>query len=170
MMKKSIFILFMGFISFLNAYDANISNLKLSSEKTEAAIEVYNTEIKLFEDSHSPAAHPAKKLLSMYSERADLHFARKNFHAALRDYQKMISYIEEANVNEPSDLLGGVCGCLFCYQCLDEEESAKQEFNKLIYYVASLGEEIETVDWFRNSPVYPIYKEKFMHKLDFVHF
>lgn len=158
MVKKMLLFLFVSFISILNAHSTSFANLELSPEKMDAAIEVYNTEIQLFEDFYPPELYPAKKILSLYNERADLHFTRKNYHAALRDYQKVIAYIEDAELFEPADSIGGICGSLFCYQCLDDDESAKKEFSRLTRYLALYGEEIETVNWIRNSPIYSSYK------------
>lgn len=147
--------IFIVFFSFLNANERSLIHLALTSENIAAAVEIYNTEIQLFEENDTLSKRE-KKLLSMYNERADLHFVKKNYRTALKDYQKAVSLIENAALDEPGDLLAGICGCLFCYQCLDEDEFAKQEFNKLVYSAALLGEKIELVDWIRDSGVYPI--------------
>lgn len=159
-MKKLFFSMLIVITPFLNSQDIEFDNLKLTREQIEAAIEIYNTEINQCETSCSQDRHlSGKKLLSMYIHRGDLNFAKKNYREALKDYQKTISYIEDHNLCEPSDFLEGICGCLFCYQCLEEDESAKQVFDKLVYQVALLQDTIEDIDWFRNSPVYPIYKK-----------
>ena len=93
----------------------------------------------------------------MYNERGDLYFDDKKYKEALKDYQKVISYIEDNQLSAPSDFLKGICGSLFCYQCLDDDQSAKDTFNKLVSVVYELGDGIERVDWFQNGPVYPSY-------------
>ena len=89
----------------------------------------------------------------------DLNFAKKDYLAALGDYQAAISCIEDNQINDPSNLINGICGSLLCYELLDEKEAAAKEFSKLAYHVALMDDEIENIDWFRNSPIYPLYKE-----------
>jgi hypothetical protein len=149
--------------SSLSAHNESIGGLTWTLKTRKTAIAVYNMEIQQSEDSYSSGIYsiPIQKFLSMHVQRADLYFANKNYQAALKDYQKVVSYIEDGHLFEPADFLEGICGCLFCYLCLEKDELAKREFDKLIYHVALIGDEVETIGWFKNGPVYPFYKKKY---------
>lgn len=43
---------------------------------------------------------------------------------------------------------------------LNDEESAKEKFDELVYHVALLRNELDTIDWLRDSPVYALFKEE----------
>lgn len=155
-MRKGLFIaiLTIAFSSFLIADDIKPTSANLSMDMIDAAIEVYNAEIQLQEDNCT-----GRILVHLYSERGNLHFAKKNYQAALSDYQKAIEFIQKNQLNDASNLLQGMCGSLFCYEFLNEEQSSKNQFDELVYHVALHGDKIDNIDWFRNSTVYPVYKE-----------
>jgi hypothetical protein len=160
MIKTSLSAL-VSFVSLLPFCDVTANNHTLCWDATDAAIHVYTQEIQLLEGQFPFRDDQLNlKLVSMYSERASLYCSKKNYLAALNDYKTLITVIEQFDITDDSNLLDGICGSMFCYQCLEEEESAKQEFIKLVYHVAMLGDEIESVSWIQNSPVYTTLKEK----------
>lgn len=91
---------------------------------------------------------------------ADQNFHEKDYAMALENYQKVIAYLRENNLSDPSDLLNAICGSMFCYDLLCQEPFAKAAFDELVYEVALLEGKVETVNWFRESPVYPKYKNR----------
>jgi hypothetical protein len=96
-----------------------------------------------------------KQTLLTYSEEANMHFSKKEYTRALEEYQKVIRYIQENRLSDPSNLLQAICGSMFCYDLLDQEPFAKAAFDELVYEVALLNERIDEIDWFRESPIYP---------------
>lgn len=116
-----------------------------------------NEIVRLESEYNDKRTDSLEKLSLMYRKRADLKFAWRDYQAALKDYQKIVFQNENSSFFEPSHLLYGICGSMFSYQCLDENELAEQEFNKLVYHVALMGEEIEKVDWIKESPIYIAY-------------
>jgi tetratricopeptide (TPR) repeat protein len=99
---------------------------------------------------------------TLYAQRADLYFAQKRFEDALADYQVVI--LQADSEGEVSNKLVGICGSLFCFELLHEDELAKATFDCLVSEVDKLGKEIENVEWLRNNFVYQYYKENIRGK------
>ncbi len=95
-----------------------------------------------------------KKALFTYSEEANSHFSKGEYAIALERYEKVIQYIQENHLSDPSCLLQAICGSMFCYDLLNQDLFAKVAFNELVYEVALLNERIEDIDWFKRSPIY----------------
>jgi hypothetical protein len=95
-----------------------------------------------------------------YNERGNISFANGDYIAALYDYQAAVRYVETNQIDDPSNLLRGICGSMFCYEFLNNDDASREEFHRLTQYVHFLGDEVDRIDWFRNSPVYNAYREK----------
>ena len=104
-------------------------------------------------------ATPIQKLLFAYNEEANIHFSRSEYVIALEKYQKVVQYIQDNRLSDPSNLLEAMCGSMFCYDLLGQDSFAKAAFDELVYEVALLNEEIEDVGWFKQSRIYPRFKQ-----------
>ncbi|MBS0620426.1 MAG: hypothetical protein JSS61_03095 [Verrucomicrobia bacterium] len=102
-------------------------------------------------------------LLSFYVDRGDLNFREREYRRALEDYLMVTTLIEDNQIDRPSHLIQGICGSMFCYQCLDDDEAAQLQFSKLLCHISLLGEDLEKIEWIRNSPVYSNFKENQSH-------
>src|SRR5690349_13339506 len=71
--------------------------------------------------------------LFVYSEEANMHFSNAEYAMALEKYQKVIRYIQENNLSDPSCLLQAICGSMFCYDLLNQDSFAKAAFNELVH-------------------------------------
>lgn len=150
-MKQLSVVIFTFFSLILNAQYALKDAIKFAvSNEYDKAIELYSLEII------SKEADQDENVLSLYNERGDLFFAKKQFSEALMDYQTVVSRVKKG---DNSNLLKGICGKLFCYLFLNEDQLAEEEFNYLVDEVALIGNDIENIEWIKNSPVHHYYKE-----------
>lgn len=88
-----------------------------------------------------------------------MYFSKQEYVRALEGYQKVIPYIRESRLSDPSNLLQAICGSMFCYDLLDQELFAKAAFDELVYEVALLNERVEEIGWFRKSPIYSYFEK-----------
>lgn len=149
-MKKILFALSIGLIGILNAQDT-----------TETTLNLYNVEIEKFQHIiQLDQPFSKESLFVLYNLRGDLLFSRGDYNLALQDYHNVTSDLENDILIFPSEFLKGLCGSLFCNLCLGNDAVAESEFERLVYVTAVLRTKIETIDWIRNSPVYPRYKNQ----------
>ena len=102
---------------------------------------------------------PTKDALFTYSNEANTYFSNAEYVIALEKYQEVIRYIQENNLSEPSHLLQAICGSMFCFDLLNQDAFAKNAFDELIHEVSLLNEDIEDIDWFKQSPIYPQFQK-----------
>lgn len=56
-----------------------------------------------------------------YNKRADIHFSKREYAIALENYQKVIHYIQNNGLSDPSNLPQAMCGSMFCYDLLQQD-------------------------------------------------
>lgn len=95
-----------------------------------------------------------KEILLTYNEKANMHFSRGEYKIALENYQKVVHYLQENGLSDPSNLISAMCGSMFCFDLLNQNQFAKAAFDELVYEVALLNKKVEEIDWFKHSPVY----------------
>ncbi len=98
-------------------------------------------------------------VLLIYNEEANLFFSKREYATALENYQKVISFLRDNQLSDPSILLQAMCGKMFCYDMLNQEPFAKAAFEELVDEVAALNERVEEIDWFKQSRVYPEFQQ-----------
>jgi hypothetical protein len=101
----------------------------------------------------------AKTALFTYSEEANTYFSKAEYAITLERYEKVIQYIQENHLSDPSCLLQAICGSMFCYDLLNQDSFAKAAFDELVCEVALLNESIEEIDWFKQSLIYPQFQK-----------
>lgn len=139
-------LILLGVTALLSAYS--------DTSTIDCTIQIFNTEIARQEKQSS-----SHLLVDLYNERADLNFIKKDFHEALKDYTKALQYIDNNQLSDPSNQLKGICGSLFCYQNLDNDDAAHAEFIKLAYCTAMFNDELENIAWIKNSPFFRLIKK-----------
>ncbi len=97
--------------------------------------------------------------ISLLNEQANFEFSSKRYVESLNNYEKVVRHLEHHNLTDPSLLLNAICGSMFCYEMLDQNEFAKRAFDELVYQVGLLGEEVEEIDWYQKSCLYEELKE-----------
>lgn len=83
---------------------------------------------------------------NLLNEQANLEFCSKKYTDSLNNYERTIQHLKINNLTDPSVLLNAICGSMFCYDMLNQNEFAKRTFDELVYQVGLLGQEIENID------------------------
>lgn len=99
------------------------------------------------------------QVLLIYNDEADILFLKKEYASALEKYQKVIQFLQDNELSDPSNLLYALCGSFFCYDILQQDSFAQEAFNELVYEVGLLNEKIEEIRWFNQSQIYPFFKQ-----------
>ncbi len=151
----------LGVFTLLNSL-IGISHLQSSDELGKAwalsQLGEYDGAIEIFSEIIKERTEKSTDdILTLYNQRGDLFFAQKRYAEALNDYQRVLSYINTSSLKDASNRLRSICGCLFCYEFLNESAMAETTFAYLVNEVAFMGSEINDVEWLRESVVYKYY-------------
>lgn len=148
-MKKTILFLLIMLVHFLDVQATleKAKSLALLGE-CNAAIDLYTKEIATKESEGS------SDVLTLYNDRGDLFFARKQYLRALKDYQIVLARVQNKTWDDKSNLLRGICGSMFCNNFLNKDMASKVAFQHLVEEVAAIENELHNIEWIRTNPVY----------------
>ena len=108
------------------------------------AIEKYSELIDVMESSGNEID------LKLYNLRGDLFFAIRDYQNALKDFQKIPVNIENATIDETSEILKAACGRMFSFDSLDNDLAAENEFKSLVQSIVPVKHQLEQIDWIRD--------------------